>query len=58
LAFAVPIFTNFTRAWQLFVKNSYTKFHENLTGCLVADTMSWLDGQMDVVFSLDILFIS
>jgi len=58
LAFAVPIFTNLTRACQLFGKNSYTKFHENLLGSLVADTMSWLDGQLDVVFSSDILFIS
>jgi len=38
MPFTVLIFTKLTLARQLFVKNSYTKFHENLTNGLLADT--------------------
>jgi hypothetical protein len=41
-----PIITKLTFEQQLFAKNSYTKFHENLTDHLVTDTMSLIDGQV------------
>jgi hypothetical protein len=42
-----PIITKLTFEQQLFAKNSYTKFHENLTDHLVTDTRSLIDGQVD-----------
>ena len=36
-----------THIWAtIFAKNSYTKFHENLTDYLVTDTRSLIDGQV------------
>jgi hypothetical protein len=47
-----PIFTKFTLAQHLFVKNSQSEFLENLTDGLVADTRSW----SDVVSALGVTF--
>ena len=41
-----PVITKLTSERQLFAKNSYTKFHENLTDHLVTDTRSLTDGQV------------
>lgn len=39
------IFTKPTFAWQLFVKNTYTEFHKNVTDGLVADTKLYIHRQ-------------
>jgi hypothetical protein len=40
------IITKLTFERQFFAKNSYTKFHENLTDHLIADARSLTDGQV------------
>jgi len=40
MPFTMLIFTKLTPARQLFVKNCYTIFHENMTNGLVSDTRS------------------
>jgi len=44
-----PIITKLTFEQQLFAKNSYTKFHENLTDHLVTDTR-WMDMWVVMVY--------
>jgi len=44
-----PILIQLTLAWRLFLKNLYTKFHENPTNILVTDTRSPIGGPTKVV---------
>ena len=41
------IFTKLVLAREVFVKNTFTEFHENQTNGFAADTRSQTDGRMD-----------
>jgi len=45
MPFTSPIFMKLKYDQQLFVKNSYNKFLENLNNSLVPDTGSWIGEQ-------------
>jgi len=49
-----PIFMKLVMAVQVFVQNYYTKFHENPTSCLVADTRSQMN--IRTCFPIDTFF--
>ena len=50
------IFTTYMLSPQLFVKNSYTDFHENPTYRLAAETSSQMDGRKDAVSTQYLIF--